>query len=111
MTPEATVKAAIKRVLAKMHAWWFMPVQTGYGKTGVPDILACVPYVVLPEDVGKTIGVMVAIEVKAPGKLGNVTPLQQKELDSINAAGGLAFASDSADAVVERISGSRLNPP
>jgi hypothetical protein len=94
MTPEAAVKNDVKKLLSKMKAWFFMPVQTGYGKTGVPDVLACVPYTIRPEDVGKTIGVFVGVETKAPGKRHTVTPLQQRELHAIANAGGIALVCD-----------------
>jgi len=41
----------------------------------------------------------VAIEVKAPGKLGNVTAIQQAQLQKIKEAGGKALLVDSLEAI------------
>ena len=57
-------------------------------RRGASDIIVCHP----------TLG-FIAIEVKAKGKLNNVTDLQQYHLDSVNRAGGIAFAADSLDLV------------
>jgi hypothetical protein len=53
-------------------------------KRGVPDIIACSPD-----------GRFIAIEVKAPGKLSGVTPLQDFNLAEIRRHGGIAMAADS----------------
>jgi len=39
-TPEAKVKAKVKAVLNKYGAYHFSPATGGYGKSGVPDIIA-----------------------------------------------------------------------
>ena len=57
-------------------------------KSGVPDIIACSPS-----------GKFVAIEVKAPGKLSTVSPIQQYNLDSIVNTNGIAFAADNLSTV------------
>ena len=54
-----------------------MPVQTGYGKTGVPDHLYCVPVTITPDMVGKTYGMFIAIEAKRFGKKPSPTQYQQ----------------------------------
>ena len=42
MTPEGKVKAAVKRILDRYDpVWYFMPVQSGYGKQGIPDYVIC----------------------------------------------------------------------
>jgi predicted RecB family nuclease len=41
MKSEADVKKAIKKILVDAHAWYFMPVQTGYGAMGIPDFIVC----------------------------------------------------------------------
>ena len=61
-------------------------------KRGTPDVLACSPT-----------GGFVAIEVKAPGKLKGVTPLQYFHLAEVTKRGGVAFAADSLDTVKEII--------
>jgi len=58
---------------------------------GCPDILACID------------GRFVAIEVKAPGKLSTVTPLQNYQIDQIQAAGGFAVAVDSLEKLKEKL--------
>jgi len=77
MTPEAKVKAEIKKVLHELGAWYAMPMGTGYGRSGVPDFLVCLD------------GVFIAIEAKA-GK-GTTTALQDRELKRIGEAGGIAL--------------------
>ena len=78
MTPEGRVKKQVTDILRKVGAWWFMPVQTGYGKAGVPDILACYK------------GRFIAIETKAT-QANKPTKLQEIQLDGISKAGGLAL--------------------
>jgi hypothetical protein len=97
MTPEGRVKEAAKRLLKKLGIWFFMPVQTGRGVGGVPDFVCCVPVVVTQDMVGQTIGVFVAPEAKAPGKRGNLSDLQQRQIAAIHKAGGVAFAFDNAE--------------
>ena len=77
MTPEAKVKKKVVAILKKYEAYYFYPVTGGYGRSGVPDVIAC-------HD-GRFIG----IECKAGSN--KPTPLQQKNLDDIQAAGGIAL--------------------
>ena len=81
-----------------------MPVSNGMGRHGIPDIIACKPTVITPDMVGQRVGLFVGIECKAPGKLGTVTPLQERELKAIEAAGGIAVLADSASYVEPHIS-------
>ena len=76
-TPEAKVKAKIKKILKDHGVYYAMPMGTGYGNSGVPDFLCCVH------------GFFVAIEAKA-GK-GTTTALQDKNLRDIQVAGGIAL--------------------
>ena len=76
-TPEAKVKAKVVAQLKKLGAYYFYPVTGGYGGSGVPDIVGCYH--------GKFFG----IECKAG--TNKPTPLQQKNLDSIKAMGGIAM--------------------
>ena len=76
-TPEVKVKKKVVAILKEHHAYYFYPVTGGYGGSGVPDIIGCYH--------GKFFG----IECKA-GK-NKPTALQQKNLDSIFAAGGTAL--------------------
>lgn len=77
MTPEAKVKKKVVDLLKGYGAYYFYPVTGGYGRSGVPDI------------VGVLHGRFFGIECKA-GK-GKVTPLQQRNLDDIAKAGGVAM--------------------
>ena len=43
----------------------------------------------LPDLVGVTEGLFFGLEVKMPGKEGNLTEIQQKKLNDIDAAGGI----------------------
>ena len=76
MTPEAKVKKKAVAQLKAMDAYHFYPMTYGYGRSGVPDIVACY--------CGKFFG----IECKA-GK-NKPTPLQDKNLREIRVAGGCA---------------------
>ena len=75
-TPEKKVKDQVVALLKKAGAYYFFPATHGYGRSGVPDIVACVD------------GVFLAIECKA-GK-GKPTALQVRELERIRIAGGVA---------------------
>ena len=77
MTPEAKVKRKVAAVLKECRAYYFYPATGGYGKSGVPDIVACYH------------GMFLGIECKAGDK--TATPLQQKNLDDISKHGGLAL--------------------
>jgi len=73
-TPEGKVKAKVKKILDELEAYHFSPMMTGYGHSGVPDIIACYK--------GKFVG----IECKS-GK--NVpTLLQENNMKRIRTAGG-----------------------
>ena len=76
-TPEAKVKARIRKILDTTGAYYAMPIGTGYGNSGVPDFLIC--------SKGRFIGV----EAKA-GK-GKTTALQELHLEKIRASGGIAL--------------------
>lgn len=101
-TPEGKVKKAVKKKLDEIGAWHYMPVQTGFGLTGVPDLICCVPMKITQEMVGKTIGLFCAVETKAPGKLHNTTPNQDRVIKAINEHGGFADVVDNAEDVGKR---------
>ena len=83
MTPEALIKSKIRAFLiADMKAYYFAPVQTGMGVSTL-DILCCIN------------GRFVGIEVKVPGK--KPTTRQEHNIKAINAAGGMAFWTDSLE--------------
>ena len=87
MTPEGKVKKKVKEYLQSIGAWYYMPVSNGMGRVGCPDILVCYK------------GLFMAFETKAPGKIKNVTPNQQREIDEIQRANGLAHVIDDVDQV------------
>jgi Holliday junction resolvase len=76
-TPEGKVKDKIKKILKAHGIYYAMPHGAGYGNAGVPDFLCCMK------------GKFLAIEAKANG--GQTTALQDKNLEDIEAAGGLAW--------------------
>lgn len=67
---ERDVKKAIRMKFSQHpDIWFYMPVPSALGRHGVPDFIACVPVVITPQLVGKTIGVFAAIETKSLGKV------------------------------------------
>jgi len=76
-TPETKVKRAVVKILDAHQAYHFFPATHGYGRSGVPDIVACYK------------GYFVGIECKA-GK-GVPTALQLRELRLIEEAGGVSM--------------------
>ena len=92
-TPEGRVKDKVKKLLKEYGIWYYMPVQNGMGVVGIPDLICCWE------------GRMLAIETKAPGKLNNVTPNQQKRLAEIKRAGGHALVIDDVDVLKEYLNG------
>ena len=76
-TPESKVKKRVREVLDKLGIYHFMPPANGFGRAGIPDIIACMD------------GHFIAIECKA-GK-GTTTALQERELDRIHNAGGTTY--------------------
>lgn len=75
-TPEGKVKDKVVAILKQEGAYYFFPATHGFGRSGVPDIVACYH--------GKFIG----IECKA-GK-NKPTALQIREIENIRHAGGVA---------------------
>ncbi len=76
-TAEAAVKAAVKAQLSALGAYHFYPVTSGYGTSGVPDIVGCHQ------------GTFFGIECKA-GK-NRPTALQMAALRKIRESGGVAL--------------------
>ena len=77
VTPEKKVKDKARKILDELGAYYFFPATHGYGRSGVPDIVACYR------------GVFIGIECKA-GR-GTTTALQERELRLIKESGGLAL--------------------
>ena len=82
-TPEGRVKARVAITLKEMGIWYFMPPANGYGRAGIPDFIGCMN------------GGLIAIEAKA-GK-NKPTALQLRELERIQAAGGLSLVIDESN--------------
>ena len=74
MTPEGKVKRKVVEVLKKHEVWYFFPANNGFGKSGIPDIIAIVD------------GHFVGIEVKSA--TGKPTELQKICGRQIEEAGG-----------------------
>lgn len=89
MKIERDVKEQMKLVFKQMKAWWFMYVPVGYGKSGVPDFIACVPVTITPDMVGKTYGFFFAPEAK----FGREKPseMQKVQMSLIAEAKGVSF--------------------
>lgn len=86
-SPEWFEKDKIRKYLAAIDAWCFAPFMAGYGKSGVPDIVACY----------RTM--FIAIEVKRPGK--EPTPVQRRRMAEIEAHGGIAVAGDAETVIAQ----------
>lgn len=86
-TPEGREKDKIKKHLASIGAWGFSPYMTGFGKSGVPDLCACIA--------GKFWGIEVKRESALP------TRLQILRMSEIKKAGGMAAWGTSAKVISE----------
>jgi hypothetical protein len=88
MTPEGKVKKEIKEWLDVQNVYYFMPVQTGYGRRTV-DILLCWR------------GRFVGVEVKRPGE--KPRRFQTAIANEIFAAGGDAVCVDSLQQLMDKL--------
>lgn len=79
-TPEKRVKVKVESVLKTEDVYYFFPATHGYGRSGVPDIVACVN------------GRFVAIECKAG--TNKLTALQVREIEGIRRRGGVAVVAN-----------------
>lgn len=88
-TPEAKVKRTATQHLKQLGAYYFYPVTGGFGRSGVPDIVACHR------------GLFFGIECKT-GK-NKPTALQLKNLEDIRNAGGfdIVVNEDNVDKLPE----------
>lgn len=82
---EQALQAKIIKYLESKGAFVVKTISTN--KTGCPDLLVCYK------------SIFVGIEVKAPGKLGNLTKIQEAQLAKIVEAGGNAYVVDSLEDV------------
>lgn len=83
MTPEGKVKKKVVEILQKYGAYYFSPVTGGFGRSGVPDIVACFG------------GTFIGIECKAGNNLP--TALQKQNLVQIQKNGGIAVVVNEND--------------
>ena len=96
-TPEKKVKRKVMEQLKVMKAYTVTPMTSGFGNSGVPDVLCCYK--------GRFIG----IECKANG--GKMTALQIHNLNMIKNAGGIPFlinesnVDDLSDMIKRRVYG------
>jgi hypothetical protein len=81
--PEFYEKKEIRKYLDSIGAWHCLPATYGYGKSGAPDIIACV---LLPDKV--CWNRFVGIEVKREGAVP--TKIQERRMEEIKKAGGIA---------------------
>jgi Holliday junction resolvase len=75
-TPEGKVKDRVVAALKDAGAYYFFPATHGFGRSGVPDVVACIN------------GNFLGIECKAG--TNQPTALQVRELERIRLAGGVA---------------------
>ena len=76
-TPEYKVKAIVCDILDDHDVYYFKPATHGYGRSGIPDVVACYR------------GTFIAIECKAG--TNKPTKLQEREIAHIKKAGGIAL--------------------
>ncbi len=94
-TEEGLLKDKVKRYLDTLGAYYFMPVQQGYGRQGV-DFFCCIA------------GKFVAIETKRKGK--EPTPRQDQCLKQVVVAGGVSFWCDSYESFMLNMAAHGLAP-
>ena len=88
LTPEGKVKAEVKKYLKEIGAYYFMPVQTGYGRRGV-DFYICY------------CGWFIALETK--GGEAVPSPSQRKVLEDVDSCGGIALCINDVSMLRQRI--------
>lgn len=88
-TPETREKEQLDNILKSLPGCWYCcPATFGYGTSGTPDRIAVIA--------GKFYGFEVKREGKAP------TPIQERRMREIRAAGGHAFAG-TAEVLIRKI--------
>ena len=76
-------------------------VQAGMG-TGTSDLIGLVSHVVQPEDVGRTVGIFLAIEVKT--EIGRLRTEQEAFLSQVSRMGGVGGIARSDEDAISLIS-------
>lgn len=87
-TPEGKIKDKVRTILKARGLYWFMPVQTGYGKRTL-DILVC------------AYGFFLAIETKKPGD--DMSPFQDFIAAEMRSSNGLAMCVNGAEDIAELV--------
>lgn len=77
MPHENRIRDAIKKALEARGAWVMNTTRATPGRYGIPDLIGCYR------------GVFFAIEVKKPETRSHTSPEQNRELSSIERAGGI----------------------
>lgn len=95
-TPEGWEKADIDKYLESIGAYTIKTQNMGFGQSGAPDRVCCIE------------GRFWGIEVKREGK--GPTAIQQRRMDEIETAGGLAVAG-TAEVVIRTIRGWLAHTP
>ena len=88
-TAEASLTRAIRGLLNSLNVFHWKNHGGPMGAKGISDILGCYH------------GRMLAVEVKAPS--GRISEDQQRFIDNVNAAGGLAFVAKDIETVIEQL--------
>ena len=83
---EKTLQRQIIKYLSTAPNVWSLKTIAS-NRRGAPDVICCIA------------GRFVAFEIKAPGKLATLTPIQQHQIDQIRLNGGIAEAVDSLERV------------
>jgi hypothetical protein len=78
-THENLVKKRVRNLLSQYKVYWRQPTTGGYGHSGQLDFYCCHK------------GIYIGIETKSVHSKHGVTALQQREIDEIRAAGGIAL--------------------
>jgi len=103
ITPEGKIKAHVKILLKKAGAYYHCPVQNGMGAPAL-DFHVCLPVKITPDMVGKTVGMYLGIETKAPGK--KPTARQLLTAKEITAAHGeVAIIDGIVESLIKRLEG------
>ena len=83
---KSEVKTQTKAILDKLEIYYVCPINTGYKKSAIPDIIACVS------------GTFLAFNCIGTGK--SITPIQIAEFNNIVASHGIAFTVDSQNILI-----------
>lgn len=89
--PEKQVENKIKDELRRRKIWFFKQHADSYVVPGIPDLIVCYR--------GRFLG----IEVKAPGKRYNTSPVQKVQIELIEKSGGYTVVADSVEIVIKKL--------